>query len=483
MSDRLPKGWVETNLGAISNHPQYGWTCRSTKRGDFRLLRTTDISNGNIDWNFVPFCAQVPDQIEKFLVKRNDILVSRAGSVGISYLINERDLEYKSLFASYLIRFCPFIPAEFVFYYLKSYQYWRFISDSQLGIAVPNVNATKLAKLPFPLPPLNEQKRIVAKLDAIMPRIEAVQARLNEVPGILKRFRQSVLTAAVTGKLTQQWREEHPEVESAEVNFLKHHKESCSRNLNYNKSLKGDMPLQDIPSEWFLIKLSQTGDMGRGKSKHRPRNAPYLYGGEYPFIQTGDVANSNGFIKNHRQTYSEQGLKQSKLWPSSTICITIAANIADSAILTYPACFPDSVVGLIVNDKICDVRFVEFFIRTIRENLSLFAPATAQKNINLAILNDIMFPLPPLEEQKEIVRQVDKLFALADKVEAHYQKAKARVDKLSQSVLAKAFRGELVPQDPNDESAEKLLERILEEKARMETENKQSRKRGRKKRQ
>lgn len=144
----LPEGWVFSTLGNISTHPHYGWTCGAQKKGMIRLLRTTDISVGNVDWNKVPFCEKIPDNVEKYLIKKNDILVSRAGSVGISYIITEKDLLYKTVFASYLIRFRPYIPAVYVKYFFNSHQYWKFISGSQLGIAVPNVNATKLSELP-----------------------------------------------------------------------------------------------------------------------------------------------------------------------------------------------------------------------------------------------------------------------------------------------------------------------------------------------
>lgn len=406
------------------------------------------------------------DDVSVPIANKDDVLIVWDGSIG------KTATGFYGAIGSTITALTPIIvPASFVECYLKTVK--PFIEQTSRGTGLQHINPKTFWPMPFYLPPINEQKRIVEKLDAIMPRIEAVKKRLENVPVLLKRFRQSVLTAAVTGKLTEKWREEHPDVESAEENFNKYYEVIRNRKLNYNKSLKGEMPLQDVPIEWFWIKLSQTGEMGRGRSKHRPRNAPHLYGGKYPFIQTGDIANSNGLILNHKQTYSDEGLKQSKIWPEKTICITIAANIADSALLAYPACFPDSVVGIIVNEKICEIRFVEFYIRTIRENLSMFAPATAQKNINLTILSDIMFPLPHLEEQKEIVKQVDIFFAQADKVEAHYNKAKASVDKLSQSVLAKAFRGELVKNEADlaaregrdFESAEQLLERIREEKA------------------
>src|SRR5690606_38147340 len=101
---------------------------------------------------------------------------------------------------------------------------------------------------------------------------------------------------------------------------------------------------------WEHVPLCELGNLDRGVSKHRPRNEPALLGGPYPLVQTGDVANSEGYIQNHLSTYTELGLKQSKLWPAGTLCITIAANIANTGILTYDACFPDSVVGFVPNE-------------------------------------------------------------------------------------------------------------------------------------
>jgi len=133
------------------------------------------------------------------------------------------------------------------------------------------------------------------------------------------------------------------------------------------------------------------------------------------------------------------------MWQAGTICITIAANIANSAILTYPACFPDSVVGVIPDESLCLAEYLEFFIRTARADLDQFAPATAQKNINIGILSDVAVPLPHLTEQHEIVRRVEALFKLADTIEKRVAAATARAERLTQAILAKAFRGELVP--------------------------------------
>jgi len=175
--------------------------------------------------------------------------------------------------------------------------------------------------------------------------------------------------------------------------------------------------LPEIPDSWLWAYLPNLGFMNRGTSRHRPRNASHLYGGDYPFIQTGDVAQSGGRITSHQQTYSNAGLAQSRLWPAGTVCITIAANIAESALLTYPACFPDSVVGVIADPELSLPEYVEYFIKTARADLAQYAPATAQANINIAILNDVAVPTPPLEEQREIVRRGEALFKLADQIE------------------------------------------------------------------
>ena len=117
-----------------------------------------------------------------------------------------------------------------------------------------------------------------------------------------------------------------------------------------------------MASSWREVRLSDLGEVARGRSRHRPRYAEHLYGGEYPFIQTGDVKASGGIIDSHQQTYSEAGLAQSRLWPAGTMCITIAANIAETGILKYPACFPDSVIGFIADPEKADVYFIEYLL-------------------------------------------------------------------------------------------------------------------------
>jgi restriction endonuclease S subunit len=289
----------------------------------------------------------------------------------------------------------------------------------------------------IPLPPLNEQKRIVAKLDAIMPRIEAVKARLDKVPGILKRLRQSVLTAAVTGKLTEQWRQEHPEV-----------------------------------GEWEEAQLSDLSELITKGASPTWQGINYVESPEVLFVTSENVYTRE--LRLEQKKYVELAFNQKQqrsiLRKGDLLTNIVGASIGRTAVYDL-----DSLAN--VNQAVAIIRLrnqkeIPFYLYYLNcpeylDKLNKEKVDVARANISLTDLKNMLVPHPQLSEQKEIVRQVDKLFALADKVETHYQKAKARVDKLSQSVLAKAFRGELVPQDPNDLPAAELLKQILAEKDKM----------------
>jgi len=186
---------------------------------------------------------------------------------------------------------------------------------------------------------------------------------------------------------------------------------------------------------WVITKLSSLGTFDRGKSKHRPRDASHLYGGQYPFIQTGDITASGGRITCYKQTYSEAGLAQSKLWPSGTLCITIAANIADTALLTFPACFPDSVVGFIPYADKADVRFIEFMFRAFRANVKSKAYGSVQENINLEVLRNLAFPIPDLGTQKIIA---DFLTAFDDRI-ALLRETNVTLESIAQTLFKSWF--------------------------------------------
>jgi type I restriction enzyme S subunit len=188
------------------------------------------------------------------------------------------------------------------------------------------------------------------------------------------------------------------------------------------------------PKAWPVAVFGEVGTLDRGKSRHRPRDAGELFGGPYPFIQTGDVSNSGGRIRSYSATYSEVGLRQSKLWKAGTLCITIAANIAKTGILELDACFPDSVVGFIPGASV-RTEYVMAWLGFLQPTLEANAPQAAQKNINLEILRSLPIPVPPIALQDIFVKRMMEVASIKE----GQRNAAAKADAVFQSMLASHF--------------------------------------------
>jgi len=184
-------------------------------------------------------------------------------------------------------------------------------------------------------------------------------------------------------------------------------------------------------------------DFSRGKSRHRPRNDATLYNGDYPFIQTGEIRNCRGSIREYRQTYNAEGLAQSKLWNTGTVCITIAANIAETGVLEFDSCFPDSVIGMMPDPEICGPYYVEYMLRFFAKELKLQGKGSAQDNINLATFENARFPFPSLETQAVVVDKLDQLSNETDTLRESYEDQLTDLADLRQSLLQRAFSGQL----------------------------------------
>lgn len=281
---------------------------------------------------------------------------------------------------------------RYLFYLLQS-PFVRSSGASQMKGAAgqKRVPADFFKDLKIPLPPLEEQKRIAAILDAA----DDLRTKRRESIALLDDLLQST--------------------------FL---------------DLFGD-PVTN-PKGWEVRPLEQLGTLDRGVSKHRPRNEPLLLGGPYPLIQTGEVSNSGGYIRSHNSTYSELGLKQSKMWPAGTLCITIAANIANTGILTFDACFPDSVVGFL-SEKEGRAEYVQGLFWFFRDILDKKAPQVAQKNINLKILRSLPVPAPPDEMEHKFA----KIVSAVEHQKALLRSQTQELNTLFASLQSRAFRGEL----------------------------------------
>jgi type I restriction enzyme S subunit len=260
------------------------------------------------------------------------------------------------------------------------------------------IDADALRQVEFPVPPPHEQRRIVAILDEAFVGIATAKANAEK------------------------------SLQNAREIF-----ESRLRSLVNEEAAGSDRKtLREIAI-----------DFGRGKSKHRPRNNPKLYGGPYPFIQTGDVRGSDHLITDFAQTYSDAGLAQSKLWPKGTLCITIAANIAETGVLGFDACFPDSVIGVVVDERQTSSKYLEYMLQTVKAELKAKGKGSAQDNINLATFENERFPFPDLGAQARIVESLDALATEIQRLEATYANKLAALDELKRSLLHQAFSGGL----------------------------------------
>ncbi|MGD9625214.1 MAG: restriction endonuclease subunit S [Arcobacter sp.] len=335
---------------------------------------------------------------------------------------------------------------HFVFNSLKD----EIVKNTKSGTSKESINQSNLRNYEIPYFEIDKQNLWIDKLVNTKSIKEDLELELSTGQSLLKQLKQTILQEAIEGKLTAKYRAKNPDIGTAKelLEQIKIEKEKLVK----DKKIKASKPLApineneipfDVPQNWEWCRLGETGIFERGKSKHRPRNDETLFiDGQYPLIQTGDVSQSkytNYLINTYNKKYNDFGLSQSRLWSKGTLCITIAANIAETGFLNIDACFPDSVVGFNSIDNTIS-KLIHYFLIISKEEIERFAPATAQKNINLEIINELYFPLPPLEEQKEIVATIEKLFAICDELESEINQNKTTVDNLMATVLKEAFK-------------------------------------------
>ncbi len=376
----------------------------------------------------------------------------------------------KGVIGSTLMRIKPIVSNKKYFHFFLESQYGN-INSRTKGMGIPHVDPVVLWNIPYPLAPLNEQIRIANKLDSLLGKLEATQKRLDKIPTLLKRFRQSVLAAAVSGKLTQQWREEH-NLTTADMlkGFapLKKPARYKSRNLGYIQGVLATSvgkPKYSLVKNWQWVPLVDIAAMGTGHTPSRSKTE--YWGGDKCWIGIKDARNNHsGTIFDTAQKTNDLGLANSaaRILPINTVCISRTASIGYVVKMGVPMSTSQDFVTW-TPTKVLSSDWLKWLFVSEKESLFRFGRGSTHTTVYFPEWLSMHVALPPIEEQEEIVRRVESLFNLADKVEQQYQTAKQRTDKLTQSILAKAFRGELVPQDPNDEPASELLKRIKESRA------------------
>ncbi|MDC5164542.1 restriction endonuclease subunit S [Acinetobacter baumannii] len=362
--------------------------------GDVRLIQLADIGDGfYIDKSSRFLNSETAKRLKCTYLKEGDILVARMPDpLGRACIFPKSDMPCVTVVDVCIIR--PNqnkVDNRWLMHTINSPVMRQRINEYVTGTTRQRISRGNFSKLKISVPPLAEQRRIASILD-----------KADE----LRQKRQQAIE-----KLDQ----------LLQATFI---------------DMFGD-PVSN-PKGWDLGRLGDLGTLDRGVSKHRPRGAPELLGGIHPLIQTGDVARSQGYIRTFTSTYSDLGLAQSRKWAKGTLCITIAANIANTGILTFEACFPDSVVGFTANQT-SNVEFVQGLFLFFKQILEEKAPQSAQKNINLAILRDLEIPIPPQDLQ-------EKWSKIALNIEDQKQKLYKQLDiqnQLFSSLQNQAFSGTL----------------------------------------
>jgi len=486
----LPQGWVWTTLGEICFNPQYGWTTSAKNDGNVHLLRTTDITSGDINWDTVPFCDKEPADKDKYLLREGDIVISRAGSVGYSYLIKNTK---EAVFASYLIRFKPLIDEQYVSYFLKSPSYWDSISEKSLGIAIPNVNATKLKQILIPFPPLPEQHRIVTKIEELFTQLDAGVASLKKTQAQLKQYRQSVLKSACEGKLVpteaELARAEGREYELAEVLLEGILNKRRIKWWEENKNKKKYVELFEprignsinLSDGWVLASIDQICFLDVGfafKSSEFCTEGIRLLRGDN--IEPGSLrwTNVRYWPKEKLASYENLLVRERDIiLAMDRPLISSGLKIAKAKATDLPCLLVQRMARFrFIEPEMTEFIYYSFNVQTFINHLLAGQTGTQLPHISSKGISTYLIPIPPLAEQHRIVAEVERRLSVADQIETTIDQSLKQAERLRQSILKKAFEGKLVLQNSDDEPANVLLERIKEKKVKREIEEKNNKK-------
>lgn len=488
----LPPGWAYATVGHICEPSQYGYTAKAELSGEVHFLRTTDITSGLLDWASVPFCQIPSTEEQKYLLRDGDVVISRAGSVGFSFLIRKPQ---RSVFASYLIRFRPLVVPEYFSYFLKTPAYWDAIGERSLGIAVQNVNASKLSEIEVRVAPLPEQTRIVEKLEELLSDLDAGVAELKAAQKKLAQYRQSLLKAAVEGALTAGWRAERARRgETGETGaqllerILRERRARWEAKQLAKFEEQGKAPpkgwqdkypepvrpdnsdLPALPEGWVWACLDQLSEFITSGSRgwadyYSPSGATFIRSQNInkDWLDLTDIAFVN-------PPPSSEGARTRVKFNDLLLTIT-GANVGKVARvdIDLDEAYVSQHVALIRLEDATLSGYLQIFLTAGaggRGQLNKEAYGAGKPGLNLQQVGAVVVPIPGLYETMKIMEMVSTLVNATIEQEMAIGQSLKQSAAQRKNILKSAFSGHLVPQDPSDEPASVLLERIRAERER-----------------
>ncbi|MEG4304844.1 restriction endonuclease subunit S [Microcoleus sp. D3_18a_C4] len=494
----LPQGWSSIALNQITTKLIDGsHNPPSKQEHGLPMLSARNIENGKINFNDFRYIDEIAFETEnnRTKVRPGDVLLTIVGAIGRATTVPE-NIEPFTLQRSVAVLSPIGITPEFLMYQLRSPRKQAELLDKAKGTAQKGIYLKKLGGIELLVPPLNEQRRIVAKIEALKARSQRVKEELETIAPLLDQFRQSVLAAAFRGDLTADWREKNPDVEPASVlleriraerdrryeqECQKSEAEGRKKTTPFKQNIEPiDLSsLPAIPDTWSWERIVNISNVIGGVTKGRQFGnrktimLPYLRVANVQdgFLDLNEIKEIEVLPEDLQKYHLEYGdilfteggdrdkLGRGTVWLNN-LENCIHQNHIYRARLYYPG-VSSSYISIATKSKYAKAYF--------------FANANQTTNlasINITTLGNLPLPIPPKKEQEKIVYRVNKFFKVADLIEQQYKEAQVYLDQLDRSILAKAFRGELVPQDPNDEPASVLLERIRAEREKLDTKKK-----------
>lgn len=464
----LPDGWVWTTFGEVATISSGGTPATKYKYnfgGDIAWITPADLSNFKkkfIQRGRRNISKKGLDSSSAVLLPKGTVLLSTRAPIGY-VAIAANPIATNQGFKNLILP--QGIWDEYVFYYLRASK--TLLEKHASGTTFLEVSASRLASVPIPLPPLSEQHRIVVRIEELFTKLDSGVGTLRKADTQFSRYKRSMLRCAFEGKLTKEWRERHrDELEPASVLIERmRHRRRDQEGRRWKQTLPVDQSeVEELPQGWALSTIGGIGRIVTGKTPSK-KNEEY-YGTDFPFFKPTDL-NKGYRVESANDGLSILGMEKANLLPANSVLVTcIGATIGKTG-LTRVQGASNQQINAIVPEKEVFPEFIYFICISpqFQKRIITDASATTLPILRKSRFEVLSFPLPPLLEQYEIVKQIEWCLSVASDVKKITDRTSQHAERLRHSVLRKAFEGKLVLQEPTDEPAEELLERIRREKA------------------
>lgn len=456
--------WTETDLESLlidfesGKRPKGG--VRGIRNGIPSLGGEHLKSNGLFNLKNIKYVPEnFANNMKKGHIKLKDLLIVKDGATTGKISFVDKNFPFNNAVINEHLFRCHVskkINSKFVFYFLYSGTGQKRILSNFKGTAQGGINTSFAPNTLIPIAPMNEQNRIVEKIEELFSDLDKATEDLKKIREQLKVYQQAVLKAAFEGKLTEEWRRK---------NMLLISLDNLSKEIGVGVSELNCSYIKNIPQKWILTKINRICNVVRGGSP-RPMGDPKYFNGNIPFIKIGDITKlSSKYVLNSKTKVNKQGAKKSRLLSKGSLILSNSGTICIPKFLGVDACIHDGFVSFKDLPEYIDVNFLFEFFNYIRPYvIQKNKQGVTQVNLNTEIVGDIDLLIPAKEEQEQIINEIESRLSVCNKIEEIIEQSLNKIEYLRQSILKKAFEGKLVPQDPNDELAEKLLERIKQEK-------------------